>query len=28
MSKPIKLDFSEKYDEQHARKYFHKHRSG
>ncbi|MCD9117232.1 MULTISPECIES: class I SAM-dependent methyltransferase [Pseudomonas] len=28
MSKPIKLDFSEKYDEQHAQQYFHKHRSG
>lgn len=28
MSKPIKLDFSEKYDEQHAREYFHKHRRG
>ncbi|SCZ09533.1 MULTISPECIES: class I SAM-dependent methyltransferase [unclassified Pseudomonas] len=28
MSKPIKLEFSEKYDEQHAREYFHKHRRG
>ncbi len=28
MSKPIKLDFSEKYDEQHAKQYFLKHRSG
>lgn len=28
MSKPIKLDFSEKYDEQHAHEYLHKHRSG
>ncbi|MBC3364619.1 class I SAM-dependent methyltransferase [Pseudomonas sp. SWRI154] len=28
MSKAIKLDFSEKYDEQHAKEYFHKHRSG
>ncbi|MFL7964568.1 class I SAM-dependent methyltransferase [Pseudomonas kielensis] len=28
MSKPIKLEFSEKYDEQHAREYFHKHRHG
>lgn len=26
MPDPIKLDFSEKYDEQHAKKYFHKHR--
>ncbi|MBC3385272.1 class I SAM-dependent methyltransferase [Pseudomonas sp. SWRI12] len=28
MSKPIKLAFSEKYNEQHAREYFHKHRTG
>lgn len=28
MSNPIKLDFSEKYDEQHAHEYLHKHRSG
>ncbi|SDA68856.1 Ubiquinone/menaquinone biosynthesis C-methylase UbiE [Pseudomonas sp. NFACC15-1] len=28
MSKPIKLEFSEKYDELHAREYFHKHRRG
>jgi len=27
MSKTVKLDFSEKYDEQHAKKYFLKHRS-
>ncbi|AHL35582.1 SAM-dependent methyltransferase [Pseudomonas brassicacearum] len=26
MPDPIKLDFSEKYDEQHAQRYFHKHR--
>ncbi|WP_434574544.1 class I SAM-dependent methyltransferase [Pseudomonas sp. Z3-6] len=28
MSKPVKLAFSEKYNEQHAREYFHKHRTG
>ncbi|MCW1245847.1 class I SAM-dependent methyltransferase [Pseudomonas sp. SAICEU22] len=28
MSKTVKLDFSEKYDEQHAKQYFLKHRSG
>ena len=28
MSKSVKLDFSEKYDEQHAKQYFLKHRSG
>lgn len=28
MAKPIKLDFSEKYDEQHAHQYLHKHRDG
>ena len=28
MPKPIKLAFSEKYNEQHAKEYFHKHRTG
>src|SRR3546814_17395101 len=28
MSNPIKLDFSEKYDEKHAHQYLHKHQTG
>jgi cyclopropane fatty-acyl-phospholipid synthase-like methyltransferase len=28
MTSPIKLEFSEKYDEAHARRYFHKHQNG
>jgi cyclopropane fatty-acyl-phospholipid synthase-like methyltransferase len=28
MSDPIKLEFSDKYDQAHARRYFHKHQSG